>query len=133
MKTNVKIEGKLVGLKEDKVLIDSPKNIKIMAKYYSKMLTVAVGEDQENEDDIITPMVESSLKITETVLQALTELLNLTKAESQKLEELSFSPMLNIFNELLRVCLGIDMGVNTAEENEENEDPKLEPEKRSNS
>lgn len=122
MKNTVKVDAKKLGLKEDLTLIDSPKNIKIVGNYYSKILNIFAEDD--TDDEIITvPAVKNIVQVTAIVLEALTELLGLTKTESQKLEELSFSYMVGIFNDMLRICLGIDMGINLDEE-EDKEDPK---------
>lgn len=122
MKNTVKIEAKKIGLKEDLTLIDSPKNIKIVGNYYSKILNI-FAEDDTDDESITVPVVKNIVQVTAIVLEALTELLGLTKTESQKLEELSFSYMVGIFNDMLRICLGIDMGINLDEE-EDKEDPK---------
>lgn len=122
MKNTVKVDAKKLGLKEDLTLIDSPKNIKIVGNYYSKILNIFAEDDTDNES-ITVPAVKNIVQVTAIVLEALTELLGLTKTESQKLEELSFSYMVGIFNDMLRICLGIDMGINLDEE-EDKEDPK---------
>lgn len=123
MKNTVKIDAKKLGLKEDLTLIDSPKNIKIVGGYYSKILNIFAEDDTDNDGSITVPAVKNIVQVTAIVLEALTELLGLTKAESQKLEELSFSYMVGIFNDMLRICLGIDMGIGLDEE-EDKEDPK---------
>lgn len=122
MKNTVKVDAKKLGLKEDLTLIDSPKNIKIVGNYYSKILNI-FAEDDTDDESITVPAVKNIVQVTAIVLEALTELLGLTKTESQKLEELSFSYMVGIFNDMLRICLGIDMGINLDEE-EDKEDPK---------
>lgn len=123
MKNTVKIEAKKLGLKEDLTLIDSPKNIKIVGNYYSKILNIFAEDDTDNDESITVPTVKNTVQMTEIVLEALTELLGLTKTESQKLEELSFGYMIGVFNDMLKICLGIDMGIGLDEE-EDKEDPK---------
>lgn len=123
MKNTVKIEAKKLGLKEDLTLIDSPKNIKIVGNYYSKILNIFAEDDTDNDENITVPTVKNIVQVTAIVLEALTELLGLTKTESQKLEELSFGYMIGVFNDMLKICLGIDMGIGLDEE-EDKEDPK---------
>lgn len=125
MKNTVKIDAKKLGLKENLTLIDSPKNIKIVGNYYSKILNIFAEDENDSDDESITvPVVKNTLQTTEIVLEALTELLGLTKTESQKLEELSFGYMIDIFNDMLKICLGIDMGISSDDEKESEEDPK---------
>lgn len=123
MKNTVKVDAKKLGLKEDLTLIDSPKNIKIVGNYYSKILNIFAEDDTDNDESITVPTVKNTVQMTEIVLEALTELLGLTKTESQKLEELSFGYMIGVFNDMLKICLGIDMGIGLDEE-EDKEDPK---------
>lgn len=125
-KTKVTFKSEVFGLKEDKTLIDSPKNIKVMAKYYTKLLNT-VAEDEEKEDPM-EQLVAGTLEMTDIVLECSTELLSLPKEGRQKMEDLSFAPMFETFKEMLLVCLGVDMGLNN-ETDEEEKDPKFKPEK----
>lgn len=123
-KTKVTFKSEVFGLKEDQTLIDSPKNIKVMAKYYTKLLN-AVAEDEEKEDPM-EKLVAGTLEMTDIVLECSTELLSLPKEGRQKLEDLSFAPMFKTFKEMLLVCLGVDMGLDN-EADEEEQDPKSKP------
>lgn len=125
-KTKVTFKREVFGLKEDRTLIDSPKNIKVMAKYYTKLLNT-VAEDEE-KDDPMKQFVAGALELTDIVLECATELLALSKEGRQKLENRSFAPMFETFKEMLLVCLGVDMGLNN-ETDEEEKDPKFKPEK----
>ena len=90
-KTKVTFKHEVFGLKEDQTLIDSPKNIKVMAKYYTKLLNT-VADDEEKEDSM-EQLVSGTLKMTDIVLECSTELLALSKESRQKLEDLSFAPI----------------------------------------
>lgn len=123
-KTKVTFKHEVFGLKEDQTLIDSPKNIKVMAKYYTKLLNT-VAYDEEKEDSM-EQLVSGTLKMTDIVLECSTELLALSKESRQKLEDLSFAPMFKTFKEMLLVCLGVDMGLDN-DATEEEQDPKSKP------
>lgn len=123
-KTKVTFKHEVFGLKEDQTLIDSPKNIKVMAKYYTKLLNT-VADDEEKEDSM-EQLVSGTLKMTDIVLECSTELLALSKESHQKLEDLSFAPMFKTFKEMLLVCLGVDMGLDN-DATEEEQDPKSKP------
>lgn len=123
-KTKVTFKHEVFGLKEDQTLIDSPKNIKVMAKYYTKLLNT-VADDEEKEDSM-EQLVSGTLKMTDIVLECSTELLALSKESRQKLEDLSFAPMFKTFKEMLLVCLGVDMGFDN-DATEEEQDPKSKP------
>lgn len=123
-KTKVTFKHEVFGLKEDQTLIDSPKNIKVMAKYYTKLLNT-VADDEEKEDSM-EQLVSGTLKMTDIVLECSAELLALSKESRQKLEDLSFAPMLKTFKEMLLVCLGVDMGLDN-DATEEEQDPKSKP------
>lgn len=66
-KTKVTFKHEVFGLKEDQTLIDSPKNIKVMAKYYTKLLNT-VADDEEKEDSM-EQLVSGTLKMTDIVLE----------------------------------------------------------------
>lgn len=123
-KTKVTFKHEVFGLKEDQTLIDSPKNIKVMAKYYTKLLNT-VADDEEKEDSM-EQLVSGTLKMTDIVLECSTELLALSKESRQKLEDLSFALMFKTFKEMLLVCLGVDMGLDN-DATEEEQDPKSKP------
>lgn len=123
-KTKVTFKHEVFGLKEDQTLIDSPKNIKVMAKYYTKLLNT-VADDEEKEDSM-EQLVSGTLKMTDIVLECSAELLALSKESRQKLEDLSFASMFKTFKEMLLVCLGVDMGIDN-DAIEEEQDPKSKP------
>lgn len=111
----VKVNGALLGLPDKNwTLIDSNTNTKKFIKNF-------MGWNEKILDIDDSP-IEMMQLIVDEVPNILEDMLDLTKTERKKIDDASFSDQYDIFREMARVFLGIEMA--SISENEVDEDPK---------
>ena len=111
----VKVNGTLLGLPDKNwTLIDSNTNTKKFIKNF-------MGWNEKILDIDDSP-IEMMQLIVDEVPNILEDMLDLTKTERKKIDDASFSDQYDIFREMVRAFLGIEMA--SISENEVDEDPK---------
>lgn len=109
----VEINAKSWGLEKDYRLIDTPQNVKQISKDVREMFKKISEMDneanrrakalEEGKDVSKLPVyfvTDYQLVVLDAVIKSLSALMHLTKEESKKLEDVSYSDMFNIYQEL---------------------------------
>ncbi|MFY4503604.1 hypothetical protein [Ligilactobacillus ruminis] len=114
----VKIDGNVLGFPEKNWnLIDSNTNVKKFIRNFTNWNDKIL----EIEDNPIAMMGF----IVDEVPNILEDMLELSKSERKKLDEASFSDQYDVFREMARQFLGIDMAsINGDDDLPDGEDPK---------
>ena len=111
----IHVDGKMLGIADKEWnLLDSNTNVKKFSKLYIKY-NEDILEVAENTISIMGFLVEAIPNILEGMLE-------LTKTERKKLDDASFSDQYDIFREMTRKFLGIEL--NSMSDEEVPEDPK---------
>lgn len=137
----VVFDGKKIGVDKEYHLIDSQRNMKKIANHYEKMLDEIQKVEAANQDENGALTMKGYSKERETVAQtaidATVDLLELTKAQKDKLVDYSISDMHDFYNDCLLKFLDIEMPkIDDEDDLEEiedstDEDPKLQDEEQS--
>lgn len=109
----VEINAKSWGLEKDYRLIDTPQNVKQISKDVREMFkkisemdneanrrTKALEEGKDVSKLPVYFVTDYQLVVLDAVIKSLSALMHLTKEESKKLEDVSYSDMFNIYQEL---------------------------------
>lgn len=109
----VEINAKSWGLDKDYRLIDTPQNVKQVSKDVREMFkkisdmddvatkrAKALEEGKDVSDMPIYFVTDYQLVVLEAVIKSLSALMHLTKEQSKKLEDVSYSDMFDIYQEL---------------------------------
>lgn len=117
----VKIDGNVLGFPEKNWnLIDSNTNVKKFIRNFTEWNDNLLELD-ENPISLMNFIVDKVPDILEDMLE-------LSKTERKKLDEASFSDQYDVFREMARQFLGIDMGSLNDDGYEVTEDPKKQEE-----